>query len=361
MTRRTRAWLFIAASALLVVAIALTVFGWGEDTDGNLPAQSTASLRSGRMPEASTANQAVSADLQAGLVIGEYRPNAAGLPPLDASLAMQIPALRDAASRGNATAACRLAVIGTRCNTARTFRVSLTAEQSVTSARRIEADLLQQYAGVSLDRLPERYRAYAQRRIVAEATQGADWVQELQTWARRCADAPPIPQDELLAALRQAALAGEPTSMVNYAAGLWMAEISTINIVNGFGGNPSDNGWLRSPGFDRWRREAAAVRRAGLERGDPEMLWVESTFVDVAAFRPLEPADPVESAAALRAYAALIGGHVPESTATLGLSPQQSAEADRLSEAWAARGRERGRRADDVTDGLIARSPASCE
>ncbi|WP_297864990.1 hypothetical protein [Silanimonas sp.] len=294
------------------------------------------------------------------LVIGEYRPDTAGLPPIDAPLAAQIPALRDAADRGNATAACRLAVIGSQCLRARSIGVSLTSGQSAEMTRQIEENLRQQYAGISLEGLPERYRAYAQRRLDTQALQEFDSLRGLDAWGRRCADAPPISHDEILDSLRQAALAGEPDSMVTYASGLWMADFS-VNLATGFGGNNAGGGWLRSPAFDQWRRDAAAVRRAALERGDPEMLWFEFAFADRAGLRPIEPADPIDSAAALRAYAAVISGHAPESTAALGLSPEEAAEADRRSDAWATRARERGRRAEDVTDGLLADRESACD
>jgi hypothetical protein len=294
------------------------------------------------------------------LTIGEYRADVSGLPPIDAPLAAQIPPLRDAAARGNATAACRLAVIGSQCLRARSMGVSLTSGQSAAMTRQIEENLRQQYAGISLEGLPERYRAYAQRRLDTQALQEFDSLRGLDAWGRRCADAPPIPHDEILASLRQAALAGEPDSMVTYASGLWMADFS-INLASGFGGNDPGLGWLRSPAFDQWRRDAAAVRRAALERGDPEMLWFEFAFADRAGLRLIEPADPIDSAAALRAYAAVIGGHAPESTAALGLSPEEAAEADRRSDAWAARARERGRRPEHVTDGLLADRGSACD
>lgn len=295
------------------------------------------------------------------LTIGEYRADTAGLPPIDAPLAAQIPALRDAAARGNATAACRLAIIGTECNRARALGVNVTPEPSAAMMRQIEDNLRQQYADVSLERLPERYRAYAQRRIDTETLQEFDRFQGPDFWGRRCTDAPPISHEEILAALRHAALAGEPGSMVKYASGLWMAEISIANFLRGFGGRSANTGWLRSPSFDQWLRESAAVRRTGLERGDPEMLWVEFTLAHTAGLEFVKPADPIDSAAALRTYAALIGGHSPESTAALGLTPDQSLEADRRSDAWAARARERGRRAEDVTDGLFAGGLSACD
>lgn len=295
------------------------------------------------------------------LVIGEYRPDTAGLPPIDAPLAAQIPALRDAAGRGNATAACRLAVIGSRCNRARGLRFSFTPEQSTAMARQVEESLRQQSAVVSRGELPERYRAYVQQRIEGEALRQLDLWQDMEAWGRRCTDAPPVPHHEIVATLRQAALAGEPGSMVHYSSGKWLVEIGLSNTFVGFGGTPPNAGWLRSPGIDQWRREAAAVRRAGLERGDPEMLWFEFAFSDRAGLRLIEPADPIDSAAALRAYAAVIGGHVPESTAALGLSPEEAAEADRRSDAWAARARERRRSAEDVTDGLLADRESACD
>ncbi|MCZ8165980.1 hypothetical protein [Silanimonas sp.] len=295
------------------------------------------------------------------LSIGEYRADTSGLPPIDAPLAAQIPALRDAAARGNATAACRLAVIGSQCIRARALSVSLTPERSAAMERQAEDNLREQYAQLSLEGLPEPYRAYAQRRLDTEALQEMDRFQSLNAWGRRCADIPPISHDEILASLRQAALAGEPESMVSYASGFWMGDFSIFNLVSGFGGSGPGGGWLRSPGFDQWRREAAAVRRAALERGDPEMLWFEFAFSDRAGLRLIEPADPIDSAAALRAYAAVIGGHAPESTAALGLPLEQAAEADRRSDAWAARARERGRRAEDVTDGMLTGRELACD
>ena len=311
------------------------------------------------MAPSTTAGTAGSA--MPAFTIGEYRADASGLPPIDAPLAAQIPALRDAAARGNATAACRLAVIGSRCLRARAISASPTPGQSAAMTRQIEENLRQQYADTSLEGLPERYRTYAQRRLDTEALQELDRFQSLDAWGRRCADVPPIQHDEILASLRQAALAGEPDSMVNYASGLWMAEFSINNFLSGFGGSGPGGGWLRSPEFDQWRREAAAVRRTALERGDPEMPWFQFIARDLRSFHPIEPADPIDSAAALRAYAAVIGGHAPESTAALGLSPEEAAEADRRSDAWAARARERGRRAEDVTDGLLANRELACD
>lgn len=352
----------IGLAAVLLGAAASGAWWWMDR--GSSPADIEPAA--GRVPQASAtmtpSTMASTADSPLpALVIGEYRPDAVGLPPIDAPLAAQIPALRDAAGRGNATAACRLAVIGSQCLRARSIGVSLTSGQSAEMTRQIEENLRQQYAGISLETLPERFRAYAQRRLDTQALQEFDSLQGLDAWGRRCADAPPISHDEILASLRQAALAGEPESMVSYASGMWMADFSTNNFLSGFGGSGPGGGWLRSPGFDQWRREAAAVRRAALERGDPEMLWFEFAFVDRAGFRPFEPADPIDSAAALRAYAAVIGGHAPESTATLGLSPEEAAEADRRSDAWAARARERGRRAEDVTDGFLADRESACD
>lgn len=352
----------IALAAALLGAVAGGVWWWMvrestpthiEQADGSLPPAAETVAPTTRVGTAESPVPALS--------IGEYRPDTAGLPPIDAPLALQIPALRDAAARGNATAACRLAVIGSQCIRARAISVSLTSGQSAEMARQIEENLRQQYAGISLEGLPERYRAYAQRRLDTQALQEFDSLQGLDAWGRRCADAPPISHDEILASLRQAALAGEPESMVSYASGMWMAEFSTNNFLSGFGGSGPGGGWLRSPGFDQWRREAAAVRRAALERGDPEMLWFEFAFSDRAGLRLIEPADPIDSAAALRAYAAVIGGHAPESTAALGLPLDEAAEADRRSDAWAARARERGRSAEDVTDGLLADRESACD
>lgn len=297
------------------------------------------------------------------LVIGEYRPDRTGLPPGDAPLATQIPELRAAAARGNATAACRLAEIGFQCGTARALRFADIGPPSDAERRQMEDNLRQQFGDVSLGALPQRYRAYARRYLDTMAMSEMDWVTRSREWGERCEGAPDIDAGETLAALRQAALAGEPASMARYASGMWMTEFAAGTLAMGFTQRGPGMDWLRSAGFEQWRRDAVAVRRAGLERGDPEMLHIEFAFSDAAGLFPLAPADPIEGAAALRAYAALIGGHSPESTLSLGLSTRQAEEADRLSDAWADRARERGRQGDvDVAVGrLIARGESACD
>jgi hypothetical protein len=297
----------------------------------------------------------------APLTVGEYVPDTAGLPPSDAAFAEQIPALRAAAAAGNATAACRLAVIGLRCPVAQATRWADMPELSEADRRATEEALRQEYGHVSLDALPEHYRAYAQRRLDTEALTKHDLVDRMRDWGRRCADVPTIRPDETLAALRQAALAGEPDSMARYASGVWMVEFLSPSLGMGFGHAGPGMGWIRSPGFDQWRQEAPAIRRAGLERGDPEMLWLEFAFAGTAGLQPLELAEPLDQAAALRAFASLVGGHVPESTESLGLSPAEAAEADRRADRWAARARERGRTANAVADGFMDQEMSACD
>lgn len=60
--------------------------------------------------------------------------------------------------------------------------------------------------------------------------------------------------------LRQAAHAGEPEAMLRYAMG------------EGFGLHGASFDYLRSPGFDTWRREAPAMLQSLLEAGYPEAV-----------------------------------------------------------------------------------------
>lgn len=352
----------IGLAALLLGAAAGGAWWWMvrsstpphiEQTDGSLP---PAAETMAPATMVGTAESPVPA-----LNIGEYRADTSGLPPIDAPLAAQIPALRDAAARGNATAACRLAVIGMTCGTLRALRITPSPSESSATARELEESLRQQFANVSLDGLPERYRRHAQRRLDTEALMEHDRMQRMGEWGERCEGAPVIAQVESMAALRQAALAGEPGSMVRYAHGLWAVEFAIGSFGLGFHQRDARSAWMRTRGFEDWQRDATAIRRASLERGDPEMLWMEFAFADRSGLRLLEPGDPVETAAALRAYAALVSDGPPESTSTLGLTAEQSAEADRRADAWAARARERGRQDDEVTENLIAPELSSCE
>jgi hypothetical protein len=355
--RARKGWL--ATGSVIVLSIA-AVSWWRSERAAGDAADNQAETR--EPPSESRGDATAGAASPAPtLVIGEYRADTAGLPPIYAPLSSQVPELRTAAARGNATAACRLAVIGLRCGTARAFRFAASSPPDEAKRREMEDSVRARYGSVSLEALPKRYRAYAQRQLDTMAITEMDGFAESRALGERCAGAPPIGNDEIVSALRQAALAGEPNSMVRYASGLWFTELSMATVGLGFSHRGPGMDWLRSPGFDQWRRDAAAVRNAGLRRGDPEMLYLAFAFADVSGLRPLEPADPVESAAALRAYAALIGGHSPESTRALGLSEAQAAEADRLADAWASRGRDRGRRAEDVADLRLGLEDSACD
>lgn len=350
---------------LALLAGAVTAGGWWWTTREDPPAPGIADTGDDNADrggvDGHTAATGGPDQMATRIVIGEYRPDTSGLPPKEAPLATQIPQLRSAAARGNATAACRLAVIGFQCGTARAFRWADMPPPSEAFVRETEENLRRQYGDVSLDALPERYRAHAQRQLDTKAMVAVDGFAGWRAMGQRCADAPLVSTGETLDVLRQAALAGEPNSMVRYASGLWIVDSITSSLARGFTQSGPGMDWLRSPGFDRWRREAAAVRRAGLERGDPEMLYFEASSTMADELRMLEPPDPVTHAAALRAYAALIGGHSPESTLALGLPAEQASKADRLADEWAARGRERGRRVDDVVDRLLAHGGSACD
>jgi hypothetical protein len=352
---RTRAWIATG----VVIALSIGAASWWRSERAAQKAiddpAATPVAEAAPRDSAAPASTALPA-----LVIGEYRPDTAGLPPVDAPLAVQIPELKAAAARGNATAACRLADIALQCAAARVFPV-VAGEASAEEQRAMEDNLREQYGDVSLDALPAWYRDHARRRLDTLAMSEMDMATGWRARGQRCEGAPAVSHDEIAAALRQAALAGEPTSMVRYASGLWWTELAMSTVGMGFGNRGPGMDWLRSPGFDQWRRDAAAVRRAGLERGDPEMLYAQFAFPSTTGLRPLAAEDPVESAAALRAYALLARGETVESTRSLGLSSEQAAEADRRADAWAARGRERGRRAEDVTDRMLARGGSTCD
>ena len=66
--------------------------------------------------------------------------------------------------------------------------------------------------------------------------------------------------DRHLDLLRQAAHAGEPEAMLRYAMG------------EGFGLHGASFDYLRSPGFDTWRREAPGMLQSLLEAGYPEAV-----------------------------------------------------------------------------------------
>ena len=335
-------------SALVAAALALTAAAWlvwrwaSASPDGTAGQPETAMAP--RAPAPAVAPQHPAPPSGPDVAIGEYRADAANLPSTRSPLAVQIPALREAAQGGNATAACRLAEIGMMC--ARVQGVAPDMAVSAEFRREQEQWIRQQYADVSLEAVPESLRDHARRRLDSDAVAQIELAENLGAWARRCAGAPAPAPEDALAFLRQAALAGEPRSMARYAYGEWLVGF----VGSAAAARPGTPGhgfaWSRSPAFDQWRREARAVQRAGFERGDPEMLQMNLLpgLGDLLAQVGVD--DPIDDAAALRAYAALVTDRTPESTAALGLSPEQAAEADRRADEWAARGRERGRSVD---------------
>ncbi|WP_374601070.1 hypothetical protein [Arenimonas sp.] len=104
----------------------------------------------------------------------------------------------------------------------------------------------------------------------------------------RCEDLLARHGDRHLEWLRQAASAGEPEAMLRYAMG------------EGFGINGESFDYLRSPGFDTWRREAPGMLQALLEAGYPEAVIYRMVANEPAFGGPMAnllPADPVQDQA----------------------------------------------------------------
>ncbi len=362
MTRRTAR----IAALLAALAIGASAWWWARTPLQNASTESApddvASPTANALPSPAP-NTVTPPDIDVEVTVGEYRADMAGLPPVEAPLSTQVPGLRAAAERGNATAACRLAEIGLQCASA-TY-IAFDRDRGEAFRRQQEDRVAGIYRETSLDTVPERYRDYAGQRRDIEAMRTLDPSDARRRWLADCQAAPPVTPSDAVTYLRQAALAGEPQSMARYAHGDWLKDLFRASQLSShLGGTAEGTGmaWSRSPAFDHWRREALAVRRAGLERGDPDMLRRELQHPLNNTIRHVVPRNPVEQAAAIRAYAALVGGHTPESTAALGLSPADAAEADRLADDWAQRGRQRGRSVEQALDILVdAREVPTCE
>lgn len=188
------------------------------------------------------------------------------LPPDDAPVASIAFDLRERADAGDARAACRLGLELLRCRA------------------------LVQHASAAVFLTESEHRA-ADSGQLDTANQIAARNLHFMRLASDCRD---LPQDLTgLGAryLRQAALAGEPEAMLRYAAG------------EGFG-NPRGFGFLNSPDFDTWRREAPAILRQAFVQGHPEAahLLRDALENDRSPLNALVPDDPVQA----RAYFFLI-------------------------------------------------------
>lgn len=154
------------------------------------------------------------------------------LPPNDASIASIASDLRARADAGEARAACRLGIELLRCRALAQHAVAAQhlAENEHKAAEAGDLDVANQWAAKNLHYL---------------------------RLASHCRDLPQDLIDRGARYLRQAALAGEPEAMLRYAAG------------EGFG-NTRGFGFLNSPDFDTWRREAPAILRQAFVQGHPE-------------------------------------------------------------------------------------------
>ncbi|HEY9143974.1 MAG TPA: hypothetical protein VIM90_08080, partial [Arenimonas sp.] len=104
----------------------------------------------------------------------------------------------------------------------------------------------------------------------------------------RCAELLARHGDRHLEWLRQAAHAGEPEAMLRYAAG------------EAFGVHGASFDYLRSPGFENWRREAPGMLQAVIEAGYPEAVIYRMIANQPDFGGPLAnllPADPVQDQA----------------------------------------------------------------
>lgn len=297
------------------------------------------------------------------IVLPEYVADTAGLPSREEALQTQVPLLMLAAERGNATAACRLAEIARLCTPYQKLKgYSESAHQQLTRQAEEEAMREEIARPFVVEAMPESLRAYAESRLKADSRNQRQRADFMRLWVRRCASAPVIDDAKALSLLRQAALAGEPRSLARYAQGEWLIEFWGMNAASiGILGRGVE--WMRGPAFNAWRREAPALRRIGLSRGHLDMLRAEISIHEISRLLPTSPNDAVERAAALRAFAGIVGNNSkPASTASLGLAPADAAEADRLSNKWMQEGR--ARKPNLAEGDLVGRIPLevpSCE
>jgi hypothetical protein len=154
------------------------------------------------------------------------------LPPRDASMQDALPALLARADAGDGIAACRLSTELTRC---RTLQETL--------HRQVE----------NLEGQATRPGRQSKPDALARSEAIIEW---LRAESASCSALPDGLANRELHYLRAAALAGEPGSRLRYASG------------EGFFGR--GYGYLRTPEFDHWRREAEAMMQQSLADGSAE-------------------------------------------------------------------------------------------
>ena len=184
------------------------------------------------------------------------------LPALDMPVATLFAELKPRADRGDARAACRLAVELIECNQAAQF-AGVSAMQNAASAER---DL----AAAGMEEAANHIAAMQ--------------LQQLES-TKRCAG---IGERERTLAgtyLAQAARAGIGEAMIRYAEG---QGLQTENFFFGM---------LRDPGFDQWRRDAPGFLHKALENGEPSaaVILMSAYSDDNSLIGGLIADDPVQS------------------------------------------------------------------
>lgn len=269
--------------------------------------------QTGPEPDASAAPAAASGAL-ATISTPSPRP-VEPLPPKDAPISDIATQLQSRADTGDRKAACRLGIELMRCH------LLLKVHQASVADWMQELELSQEAKGK-----PE------------DANRVAGLNLGFMEQARRCASLPEGLVAQGPRYLRAAALAGEPEAMLRYADG---------QSLDAWG----DFAYLRTPEFDQWRAEAAAVLNAALAAGRPEAVELlrQAHVGDQGPLQGLFENDPVQA----HAYFLLQGRLFNSPTATP-LPPPAGLDADQVhqAEALAAAMHERhfqGRQLDFMT------------
>jgi len=200
------------------------------------------------------------------------------MPLVGIPLRDSLPSLRERADAGDGKAACRLAMELLRCREVG----RLTPERE----RWMEEQLQALPAGSADERVESMARTLSLHRGVRAA----------------CAGLPAGLEDQAGRYLRTAALAGEPEALIRYAAG------------EGFD-NRAGYGYILTPEFDQWRREARGLMDRALVGGDPRaaVFLYGAHSNDTGLFAGLTAGEASET----YAYAALIRNLYGESLAPL--------------------------------------------
>jgi hypothetical protein len=267
------------ATCLLVGVLA---WGWkqgrpGGPDMGNAPATGASSASASTPPGIDSSPSAPEAHLP--------------LPALDIPVATLFAELKPRADRGDARAACRLAVELIECNQAAQF-AGTNAMQGAASAER---DL----AAAGMEEAANHIAAMQLRQLES---------------AKRCAGISESQRKLAGTYLAQAASAGVGEAMIRYAEG------------QGLGTGSSIFGMLRDPGLDQWRRDAPGFLHRALENGEPSaaVILMSAYSDDNSLIGGLIADDPVQFYS-YRALMDRLRGKTPGPRTDM--TPAQTAEA----------------------------------